>query len=376
MNISIRISAFASALLSLLLGLTATPAAAQTAEAQALIERFGLRESRQPAREMANWRVPQKVVVWQNAVTESGFPELKAAYPSITFEGVASADALPEALKDADVFIGYCIPAGVNSNHQLRWMMSMAVGIENCAASEVMHRQKTVVTNVKKLSGPEIAEHAIALMMALNRGFDGFIAKQQTQEWARGLYADQFWELEGRTVLIVGLGGIGRETARRAHGLGMRVIATRNSRREGPDYVSYVGLSHELLELTRQADVVINTVPLTDKTTGMFNAEFFKAMQSHAYFISVGRGKSTNQDDLLAALRNGELGGAGLDVTDPEPLPSDHPLWTQPRVIITPHVAFRSEKIGDRVWTLVEENFRRYVNGDKMINLVDLKRGY
>jgi phosphoglycerate dehydrogenase-like enzyme len=338
--------------------------------------------------------VPQKVVVWQNAVTESGFPELKAAYPSITFEGVASADALPAALKDADVFIGYCIPAGVSSDHQLRWMMSMAVGIENCAASEVMHRQNTVVTNVKKLSGPEIAEHAIALMMALNRGFDGFIAKQQTQEWARGLYADQFWELEGRTVLIVGLGGIGRETARRAHGLGMRVIATRNSRREGPDYVSYVGLSHELLELTRQADVVINTAPLTDKTMGMFNAEFFKAMQPHAYFISVGRGKSTNQvqphayfisvgrgkstnqDDLLAALRNGELGGAGLDVTDPEPLPADDPLWTQPRVIITPHVAFRSEKIGDRVWTLVEENFRRYVNGDKMINLVDLKRGY
>jgi phosphoglycerate dehydrogenase-like enzyme len=122
--------------------------------------------------------------------------------------------------------------------------------------------------------------------------------------------------------------------------------------------------------------VVINTAPLTDKTMGMFNAEFFKAMQPHAYFISVGRGKSTNQVDLVAALRNGELGGAGLDVTDPEPLPADDPLWTQPRVIITPHVAFRSEKIGDRVWTLVEENFRRYVNGDKMINLVDLKRGY
>ncbi len=376
MTTPIRLTGFASALLGLLLGATTLPAAAQTAGAQALIEKFDLRESRQPAREMANWRIPKKVVIWQNAVTENGIPAIKAAYPSITFNAVSSASALPAALRDADVFIGYCIPAGVNSDHQLRWMMSMAVGVENCAASEVMHRQKTVVTNVKRLSGPEIAEHAIALMMALNRGFDGFIAKQQTQEWARDLYADQFWELEGRTVLIVGLGGIGRETARRAHGLGMRVIATRNSRREGPDYVSYVGLSHELLELTEQADVVINTAPLTDKTIGMFNAEFFKAMQPHAYFISVGRGKSTNQDDLLAALRNGELGGAGLDVTDPEPLPADHPLWKQPRVIITPHVAFRSEKIGQRVWTLVEENFRRYVNGDKMINLVDLKKGY
>ena len=108
----------------------------------------------------------------------------------------------------------------------------------------------------------------------------------------------------------------------------------------------------------------------------MFNPEFFAAMQPHAYFISVGRGGSTNTDDLLAALRNGELGGAGLDVTDPEPLPPDHPLWRQPRVIITPHVAFRSDKLVERNWTLVHEELRRYVNGDKMISVVDLERGY
>ncbi len=252
----------------------------------------------------------------------------------------------------------------------------MSVGVEKCAASKELQRQKTVVTNVKKLSGPEIAEHAVALMMALNRGLDGFIVAQQTQVWNRSLYADEIWELEGRTVLVVGLGGIGREVARRAHGLGMKVIATRNSRREGPDYVSYVGLADELLELTRQADVVINAAPLTDKTRGMFNAEFFTAMQSHAYFVSVGRGLSTNTDDLVAALKNGDLAGAGLDVTDPEPLPADHPLWRQPRVIVTPHMAFRSEKLTERVWILVEENLRRYINGDKLISMVDLKRGY
>jgi phosphoglycerate dehydrogenase-like enzyme len=322
---------------------------------------------------MGNWKVPEKVVVWGN---EDRLPGLRSTYPSIAFESVADAASLPTALQDADVFVGYCIPAGVNSDHELQWLMSMAVGVEKCAASEVLRRQNTVVTNVKKLSGPEIAEHAIALMMALNRGLDGFIPNQKTEVWDRGLYADDIWELEGRTVLVVGLGGIGIEVARRAHGLGMKVIATRNSRREGPDYVSYVGLSHELLELTSQADVVINTAPLTDKTRGMFNAEFFKAMQSHAYFISVGRGLSTKTDDLVAALRNGELGGAGLDVTDPEPLPADHPLWQQPRVIITPHIAFRSEKLKGRVWILVEENLRRYVNGDKLISVVDLKRGY
>jgi len=377
MRLSNRTAAFAGMLLGVLLGLPAMPAAAENAAAQAdaraLIERFGLRESRQPVRDMAGWKIPQKVVVWQN---EDRLADLRAAHPSITFESVAGTETLATALKDADVYIGFCIPAGVNSDHQLRWIMSLSVGVEKCAASAKLDEQKTIVTNVKKLSGPEIAEHAIALMMALNRGLDGFIANQQKQVWDRGLYADEIWELEGRTVLVVGLGGIGKEVARRAHGLGMNVIATRNSRREGPDYVSYVGLADELLELTKQADVVINTAPLTDETRDMFNAEFFKAMQSHAYFVSVGRGQSTNTDDLVAALRNGELGGAGLDVFDPEPLPADHPLWRQPRVIVTPHMAFRSEKIVERVWILVEENLRRYVNGDKLISMVDLKRGY
>jgi phosphoglycerate dehydrogenase-like enzyme len=375
MSYSIRSARFASTLLSLLLGLTALPVASQgaDAQAQALIEKFGLRESRQSAREMVNWRVPEKVVVWQN---DERLPGLRAAYPSITFETVGDVASLPTALDDADVFVGYCIPAGVNSDHELQWLMSLSVGVEKCAASEVLKRHKTIVTNVQKLSGPEIAEHAIALMMALNRGLDGFIANQQKQVWERSLYANDIWELEGRTVLVVGLGGIGIEVARRAHGLGMNVIATRNSRREGPDYVRYVGLADELLELTKQADVVINTAPLTDKTRGIFDAEFFKAMQSHAYFINVGRGLSANTNDLVAALENGDIGGAGLDVFDPEPLPADHPLWRQSRVIITPHMAFRSEKLVERNWILVKENLRRYVNGDKLISVVDLQRGY
>ncbi|MGD2140070.1 MAG: D-2-hydroxyacid dehydrogenase [Burkholderiales bacterium] len=353
--------------------LTATPAAAQTEQAQALIKEFGLRESRQPVRDMPNWKVPKKVVIWQNS---DRLPALKAAFPSIRFESVPDVASLPSALKDADVFVGYCIPAGINSDHQLRWIMSLSVGVEKCAASDLLKQRKTIVTNVQKLSGPEIADHAIALMMALNRGLDGFIANQATGTWDRSLYADKIWELEGRTVLVVGLGGIGKQVALRAHGLGMKVIATRNSRREGPDYVSYVGLSDELLALTKQADVVINTAPLTDETRGMFDAGFFKTMQPHAYFINVGRGASANTDDLLAALRNGEFGGAGLDVVDPEPLPADHPLWHQPRVIITPHIAFRSDKLAERNWTLVHEELRRYVAGDKMISVVNLERGY
>lgn len=156
----------------------------------------------------------------------------------------------------------------------------------------------------------------------------------------------------------------------------MRVIATRNSRREGPDYVEYVGLSNELNDLARRADVVINTAPLTEQTRGMFNAEFFTAMKPGAFFVTVGRGASTVTDDLVVALQSGRLAGAGLDVTDPEPLPEGHPLWSIPRVIISPHTAGRSDKGRDRLYLVVQENLRRYVAGEPMLSVVDIERGY
>jgi phosphoglycerate dehydrogenase-like enzyme len=215
-------------------------------------------------------------------------------------------------------------------------------------------------------------------MMALVRGLDRYHANQLDGAWEReiGMERADFMELDGRTVLIVGLGGIGTQTAQRAHALGMRVIATRGSRREGPPYVDYVGLADETLDLARQADVVINTAPLTDATRGLFDARFFDAMKPNAYFVSIGRGASTVTEDLIAALESGRLAGAGLDVTDPEPLPEGHPLWTAPRVLITPHTAGRSDKGRERLFLLIRENLRRYAAGEPLYSVVDIARGY
>jgi phosphoglycerate dehydrogenase-like enzyme len=177
-------------------------------------------------------------------------------------------------------------------------------------------------------------------------------------------------------MLVVGLGGIGTEVARRASALGMTVTATRASSRKGPDFVSYVGLSDELLELAAKADVVVNSLPLTPQTTGLFDAGFFAAMKPTAYFINVGRGKSVVTDDLLLALKEGHIAGAGLDVTEPEPLPSDHPLWMQPNVIITPHISAGSDLRIERLWIVMRENLRRYVAGEPMLSVVDVDRGY
>ena len=185
-----------------------------------------------------------------------------------------------------------------------------------------------------------------------------------------------FGELTGKTMLVAGLGGIGTEVAKRAHGLGMRVIATRNSSREGPDYVDYVGLAHELNTLAAEADVVVNALPLTNETTYIFDEEFFDAMKSDSIFVSVGRGKSTVTADLISALESGKLYGAGVDVTDPEPLPADSELWNMDNVIITPHIASNGGLSVDRYKVVVLENLRRYVAGEKMLSPVDLSRGY
>jgi phosphoglycerate dehydrogenase-like enzyme len=156
----------------------------------------------------------------------------------------------------------------------------------------------------------------------------------------------------------------------------MRVIATRNSRREGPDFVEYVGLADEYRTLAARADVVVNATPLTSETRGMFDAQFFDALKRGAFFINIGRGESVVTEALVAALEAGKVGGAGLDVTDPEPLPPGHPLWGMRNVIITPHVATSSDVRSDRTLTLVVENLRRYMRGDALLSVVDLTLGY
>jgi phosphoglycerate dehydrogenase-like enzyme len=276
------------------------------------------------------------------------------------------------------VLVGFCDQAIFDAADDLHWVQVYFAGVENCVTTPGMQSGKLVLSNGQRLGSPTLADHAIALMMSLTRGLPAAYASQARQTWEPnwGAPPPAFGEVAGRTMLVVGLGGIGTQVAKRAHGLGMRVIATRNSRREGPDYVSYVGLADEVLKLAAEADVVVNAAPLTDATRGMFNAGFFAAMKPSAYFISVGRGQSTVTGDLIEALESGQIAGAGLDVTDPEPLPDKHPLWSTPGVIITPHVAGRSREALQRVGELVAENLRRYAAGDPLLSVVNIERGY
>ena len=229
---------------------------------------------------------------------------------------------------------------------------------------------------MQRTAGPSMAEHVIAHdAHAQSRHLDEYLRAQDQGQWVRD-EGTQLNDLEGKTVLVVGLGGIGTEVAKRAHALGMRVIATRASGHEGPDYVSYVGLPDELLKLTREADYVVNCLPLTRETTGIFNTQFFAAMKPSAYFLSVGRGKSTVTADLVAALESHKIAGAGLDVVDPEPLPASSPLWKLPNVLITPHISAYTAVTMQQRDVLLRANLERFVAGDALLAVVDPGRGY
>lgn len=372
-----------TAVLLLLLNSTGQAATAHSPEAIAIVEELGLQEAPEPISKHPGWK-PARVAVmlipgmglsspqYKEALQEAaGDVELVIIEPGRTksTEGVYST---------VDGVIGFCTPAILQqAGPKLRWFHNYSVGMDMCKGHTEQQREEIVFTNNKRLSGPAIAQHTIAMLLALTHNLPVYLAAQRESKFSRGpARAVTFGELKGKTLLVVGLGGIGTEIAWRANGLGMRVIATRRSSREGPNFVDKVGLPEELHTLAGQADVVANTLPLTPETTGLFDKVFFDAVKPGAIFLSVGRGKSTVTDDLIAALESGRLFGAGLDVTDPEPLPVSSPLWSMPSVIITPHVSAAGPDSQRRSMVIAVENLRRYVAGEPLLNVVDVRLGY
>jgi phosphoglycerate dehydrogenase-like enzyme len=290
---------------------------------------------------------------------------------------------MAKAATNADVIVGLTSPGGicepeiVDNAKSLRWIHSISAGVERCLAIPSVMSRDLLVTNMRGVDSDVIAEHAIAMALSLAHGLDTFVVNTSRAQWKpQDAATTRMQFLTGKTMFVVGLGGIGTEVAKRAHGLGMKVVATRASGTTGPSYVSHVGRPDELLTLAKTADVIVNTAPLTQETTGLFDAKFFAAMKPTAYFLNVARGKAVVTDDLLKALTERRIAGAGLDVVEPEPLPADHPLWRAPNIIITPHISSRSDAPNPGRWLVAAENVRRYVAGEKMISVVDLTREY
>ena len=350
---------------------------AQDPKAAEVIRELGLVESPAALRDARSWKAPKKIVLMQMGPPEA----LQAAAPDVKFVFVNSPAEMAKEVVDADAVGGgdnvVCDDAVLAAAKELKWIAVYSAGVEACLGKPAIEKAGIAVTNMRAIAGPVMAEHSIALMLALSRGLQVYVPRQvQGGHWNERSRGVNMQSLDGKTMLVAGLGGIGLEVARRAHALGMKVIATRNSSRDKPDYVSYVGLPDELPSLIGQADVVVSALPLVPATTNLFDAKMFARMKKTAFFVNVGRGGSVVTDDLVAALNAGTIAGAGLDVTEPEPLPDDHPLWKAKNVVITPHVSAQSD-LGQGVRALIyREQVRRFAAGDKLLSVMDFKKGY
>jgi len=338
-----------------------------------LIAETGIREGPVAMRDVEGWRPPKKILI---RAPEELVAELREEFSQVEFVNVVSRSDTVAAAADADAIIGFCSKDILESATQVIWVQIFSAGADRCVPLAPIRSGAVTLTNMQKMSSPVLAEHAIAMVLSLARGLVSYAKSMESGAWQRGPeMRERMQAVSGKTMLVVGLGGIGTEVAKRANALGMRVTGTRRSSREGPDFVAYVGLSGELHELAADADVIVNALPLTPETKGLFDREFFDVAKPGAIFVSIGRGASTVSADLIKALEKGQISGAGLDVTDPEPLPADNALWQMPNVIITPHVA-GSGGTRERHYTLVRENIRRFLAGDALLNVVDASLGY
>ena len=348
-----------------------------TAHAQSdidkLIEQTGIEAGAVAMRDVHGWKRPRKIVAPDVPWIVAALDETNS---SVEFVLVDSEQEAIQQAADADAVLGYCSERMVSSARQAVWVQVFSAGVERCFDTENIKNGKVVLTNMQKLSAPVIAEHVTAMTLALARALPQMSKAMPDGSWLRRSGpAENMQTIGGKTMLVVGLGGIGTEVARRAAALDMRVVGTRRSSHEGPEFVEYVGLSDEMHELAATADFIVNALPLTPETTGIFDKEFFDASKKGAFFVNVGRGRTVVTDDLVAALESGQIAGAGLDVTEPEPLPADHPLWQLDNVLITPHVAGRGTNILGRTIVL-RENLQRFVAGDTLFNVVDPEHEY
>lgn len=311
-------------------------------------------------------------------LTAAQIEELTVLAPNVhVVMGLSREQVLERAGEATAIDAYYLTPELLARAKNLVWVQSMSAGVDRYVGVEGFAKRETIVlTNMRGVHGPAIADHAFGMLLTLTRDLRHYAAQQAKGLWKREGSGLPQVTLQGRTMLVVGLGGIGTEIAQRAHGFGMRVIATRRGDDPAPAFVSRVGHAGDLMAMLPDADVVAICVPLTAETQGMFNAKAFAAMKPGAYLINIARGKVVDSAALVSALESKRLAGACLDVTDPEPLPPESPLWRFANVVITPHMSSESELTYDRAWLLLKENVRRFGAGEPLLNVVDLKAGY
>ena len=254
---------------------------------------------------------------------------------------------------------------------RLKWVQALSSGVDNMLTPEFINTN-ILLTNARGIHGIPIAEHVLGMMLNFTRGITIAYDQQKEKKWKHIRQVDEIYE---KTIAIIGLGSIGREIAKRAKNMGMRVLATKQIPTTEL-FVDHLYAPEEIPLILAEADFVVVTLPLTPETTNLFTLKTFQQMKKTAYFINVARGAIVNEPDLITALNSDTIKGAALDVFVEEPLPETSPLWDMPNIFITPHIAAQSPYYIDRALKIFTENLNRFLHQADMLNIIDKQKGY
>ena len=307
----------------------------------------------------------------QTETSRAWAERLAAELPEMTLVVAEDEAAASAAIVDADGAYGMLHPQLLARARNLRWLQSPQAAPAAGYYYPELVAHPLDVTNMRAIFNDRIGAHIMAFVLAFARGFHEYIPLQLRGEWRPRPQNTGVVHLPDATALIVGLGGIGAEAARLAAAFGITVIGTDSRRDTPPEGVAELHQPDALDDLLPRADFVILTVPHTPLTEGFMDRARFQRMKRSAFFINIGRGRTTKLDDLVAALQAGEIAGAGLDVFEQEPLPPGHPLWTLPNVLLTPHTAAYGPYLDDRRFEIIRDNCRAMLRGEPLRNLVD-----
>ena len=325
--------------------------------------------------------IPLALSAQQKKILVAGLPadsiaELQKAAPTAKIVAVKNEQDAATQVADADAILGTISPDLVRKGKKLRWFQTYSAGVEPYLhlSTPDLKNSAITVTNCKIIQGPEIADHALALLLTLTRGLNKIVANRANENWDPNSY--DAIELRDKTAVIIGVGGIGTQIAARVSGFGMNVIGVDPKDIPFMPFIKRVVKPDQINEVIPLADVVFISAPHTPESTGIMGPKQFDMMKKGSYFIAVSRGKLYDMPSLVRSLDSKRLAGAGVDVTDPEPLPKGHPLWKFENAIVTPHVATRSDQLQVRRMMVLKENVTRFVNGQPLLNVVDKEKGF
>ena len=299
---------------------------------------------------------------------------IRDAAPGCEVTGADQKTICVDDLIDSDIVFGRIPPHMLKDLKNLKWMHLGSAGANGMTDISLYANDSVILTKSSGTFGIPISEHIVGMMIALSRGFTYYYDKQQSDEWCNT--SPDFHDIYGSTVLIIGLGDIGTQVYKHLNGFGCKFIGFRRDISKPHEYIKDIRSISKLHESLPEADYIVICAPGTVETAGMFGRDEFEIMKKRAIIINVGRGMIIDSNALTDALNLKMIAGAGLDVTDPEPLPPGHPLWKARNIIITPHVSAATQLTTERRVSIFIDLLKKYLSGQEMYNIVDFEAGY